>query len=213
MAYGIIYKVTNSINGKVYIGQTTMTLRNRWRLHCHVNSTCSTLKKAIEKHGKDAFNVELVDSADNRKELNEKEKAWIQKEKSIAPNGYNVDEGGYYIEYSEESRRRMSEHHADVKGKNNPMYGAKHSIESCRLISEKLSGKYTGKNSFNHRAVINLDTNEMFDTATDAAKAYGVTVSTLTKTCRGVQKQTAGCRWAFIEEEVVPNDDRKREME
>lgn len=93
------------------------------------------------------------------------------------------------------------------------MYGAKHSIESCRLISEKLSGKYTGKNSFNHRAVINLDTNEMFDTATDAAKAYGVTVSTLTKTCRGVQKQTAGCRWAFIEEEVVPNDDRKREME
>lgn len=47
----------------------------------------------------------------------------------------------------------------------------------------------------------------------DEAKAYGVTVSTLTKTCRGVQKQTAGCRWAFIEEEVMSNDDRKREME
>ena len=79
------------------------------------------------------------------------------------------------------------------------MFGNHHREDSKRLISSRLSGKYTGKESFNHRAVINLDTGERFDTATAAADAYGVTVSTLTKTCRGVQQRTAGHRWAFVE--------------
>ena len=203
MENGIIYKITNTITGKVYIGQTTHSLRDRWRLHCTPNSTCSLLRKAIEEYGKDAFVIEQIDNGNNREELNRKEIAWIKRENSITPHGYNVDKGGYSIEYSEESKRRMSQNHADVKGKNNPMYGKQHSGKTRKLISDRLTGKYTGKTSFNHRAVINLDTGERFDTATEAANAYGVTVSTLTKTCRGVQKRTANCRWAFLEKEVM----------
>lgn len=202
---GIIYKITNTKTGKVYIGQTTHTLRDRWRLHCARNSTCSLLKQAIQKYGKEAFVLEQIDIAESREELNQKEKEWIKKENSMTPNGYNSDPGGYYIEYSEESKKKMSEHHANVKGSNNPIYGVKRSEETRELISKRLRGKYTGKESANHRAVINLDTGEKFVTATEAAKAYGVTVSTLTKTCRGLQKQTAGCRWAFIEKEVMPS--------
>lgn len=203
MVIGIIYKITNTETGKVYIGQTTLPLRQRWRLHCSRNSTCKLLKMAIQEYGKRAFTIEQIDSAESREELNQKEIAWIIKEGSITPNGYNAEKGGYYIEYSKESKQKMSDHHADVKGENNPMYGTVHSEETRKLISERLAGKYTGKNSFNHRAVINLDTGEQFNTATEAAKAYGVTVSTLTKTCRGVQKRTANCRWAFYDKEVV----------
>lgn len=200
---GIIYKITNTQTGMVYIGQTRHSLRTRWRLHCAPNSTCSLLHKAIQEYGKDAFSIEQIDSAESREELNQKEIAWIEKENSMVPNGYNVDKGGYSIEYSEESRQRMSENHADVKGENNPMYGKQHSEETRKLIAEQLTGKYTGKNSFNHKPVVNLDTGEKFVTATEAAKAYGVTVSTLLKTCRGVQKKTANCRWAYLEEEVI----------
>lgn len=143
--------------------------------------------------------MEQVDTAESRDELNQKEMAWIERENSIHPNGYNVDKGGYHIQYTQAARQRMSDNHADVSGENNPMFGRHHGEDSKRLISSQLSGKYTGKASFNHRAVINLDTGERFDTATEAAKAYGVTVSTLTKTCRGVQRRTAGHRWAFLE--------------
>ena len=184
---GIIYRITNTQNGKVYIGQTTHTLRDRWRLHCARNSTCSLLKQAIQEYGKDAFIMEQVDTAESRDELNQKEMAWIERENSIHPNGYNVDKGGYHIQYTQAARQRMSNNQAH------------HREDSKRLISSRLSGKYAGKASFNHRAVVNLDTGERFDTATEAAKAYGVTVSTLTKTCRGVQRRTAGHRWAFLE--------------
>lgn len=203
MAFGIIYKITNTVTGKAYIGQTTHSLRTRWRLHCSASSTCTLLHDAILEHGKEAFKIEQIDSGDSREELNQKEVAWILKENSKAPNGYNIDNGGYYIEYSEESRCRMSENHANVTGENNPMYGKQHNSETRKLISERLLGKYTGKNSCFHRPVINLDTGEKFDTATEAANAYRVTVSTLTKTCRGVQKRTANCRWAYLDEKGV----------
>ena len=51
---GIIYKITNIINNKVYIGQTVNTLKNRWCKHCHSNG-CRMLYNAILKYGKDSF--------------------------------------------------------------------------------------------------------------------------------------------------------------
>lgn len=207
---GIIYKITNTKTGMVYIGQTTMTMRDRWRLHCSDNSTCGLLREAIRQYGKDSFVMEQVDTGQNRDELNQKEKAWISKENSMFPNGYNIDSGGYYVEYTEASRQKMSANHADVSRENNPMFGRHHSEETRQLIAERLRGKYIGKDSAFHKAVINLDTGEKFDTATEAAKKYGVTVSTLTKTCRGVQKRTAGYRWAFANEEVMPNAEKRR---
>lgn len=200
--YGIIYKITNTANGKVYIGQTTHSLRDRWRLHCSPKSTCSLLREAIAEFGKEAFVMEQIDTGGSREELNRKEAEWITRENSIAPHGYNVDKGGYSIVYTESAKKRMSDHHADVSGANNPMYGKHHSDESKRLIASRLVGRYTGKDSANHRPVINIDTGERFETATAAAQAYGVTVSTLTKTCRGVQQRTAGHRWAFTKEVV-----------
>lgn len=203
---GIIYKITNIKTGMIYIGQTTMSIRDRWRLHCSENSTCGLLRDAIRQYGKDSFVMEQVDTGHSRDELNQKEKAWIAKENSISPNGYNIDSGGYYVEYTGESRQKMSANHADVSGTNNPMYGLHHKEETRQLIAKRLRGKYIGKDSSFHKAVINLDTGEKFDTATEAARKYGVTVSTLTKTCRGVQKRTAGYRWAFANEEVMPHD-------
>ena len=50
--YGIIYKITNKVNGKVYIGQTTKSLKKRWTEHVYTNPTRKyLLHKAIQKYG------------------------------------------------------------------------------------------------------------------------------------------------------------------
>ena len=69
----IIYKVTNRINGKIYIGQTKGSLGKRWRYHCYSSSGCRCLYNAIQKYGADNFKVEQIDVACTADELNQKE--------------------------------------------------------------------------------------------------------------------------------------------
>lgn len=100
--YGIIYKITNQINGKVYIGQTCKTLKHRFNQHCESSRRYNRNKKhlclfhtAIIKYGEDNFICEEIDIADSKIELNEKEKYWISFYKSnIYEFGYNLTEGG-----------------------------------------------------------------------------------------------------------------------
>lgn len=90
----IIYCITNKINGKPYIGQTTRTLEERIYEHRHCKKTA--IGKAIQKYGwsKETFKVEILEVCETLEQLNEREKFWIAKYNSIAPNGYNLTEGG-----------------------------------------------------------------------------------------------------------------------
>lgn len=119
----IIYKITNMLNGKIYIGQTTRTLEQRWREHCSTCSGCTYLHNAITKYGKENFQVEQIDVALDQKELNYKEQYYIAYFSSLAPNGYNLETGGGSgKQLCDETRKKISKFHADVSGKNNPMY-------------------------------------------------------------------------------------------
>ena len=90
---GIIYKITNIINNKVYIGQTINTLKNRWNKHCHSNG-CRMLYNAILKYGKDNFTQEIVETVPIDK-LDEREVYWISFYKSNNKQfGYNILQGG-----------------------------------------------------------------------------------------------------------------------
>ena len=80
----IIYKTTNLINGKIYIGQSINDDPK------YLGSGVF-LKNAIEKHGKENFLKEVIDVADSVDELNEKEIYWIEKYNSTDKNiGYNL---------------------------------------------------------------------------------------------------------------------------
>jgi len=88
---GIIYKITNLLNNKVYIGQTKKTLEERWVMHCRDNDT--PIDKEIHKIGKDNFTYETIDYTANFYELNKKERYWIRKYNSVE-EGYNILAGG-----------------------------------------------------------------------------------------------------------------------
>ena len=92
----IIYKITNRINGKVYIGQTQTSLAARWRGHrSQVNKkhSCFKLHKAIAECGAENFTVEQIDIATTKEEANEKEIYWIGFY-NATENGYNTSRGG-----------------------------------------------------------------------------------------------------------------------
>lgn len=91
---GIIYKVENLINHKIYIGQTIKTAQERWNHHLCEASLGSELyfHRALRKYGKDNFNWSIIEEIDNNK-LNEKEIYWISYYNSYK-NGYNLTPGG-----------------------------------------------------------------------------------------------------------------------
>ncbi|WP_445634579.1 Putative excinuclease ABC subunit C [Nostoc sp. DSM 114161] len=93
---GVVYLIANLIDGKQYIGLTTTTLDERWKGHLEqvLRKDASLLHKAIASFGKENFTIEVIDSACSPKELRAKEREWIEKLNTLAPNGYNVSKGG-----------------------------------------------------------------------------------------------------------------------
>ena len=104
----LIYRITNNINHKVYIGQTCRTLDERTAEHIRHSTTA--IDKAIRKYGIDTFTVEQIDTASNIDELNQKEIYWIAKYNCMVPNGYNQCVGGdntFGYHHKEESKQKM----------------------------------------------------------------------------------------------------------
>jgi len=110
---GIIYKAV-SPTGKVYIGQTTQTLKRRKGQHSYRSKKGDrreVFQLAILEHGGvNAFTWEEIDHADTAEELDQKEKQWITHYQSDDPQyGYNTFEGGIGSGHTAETRRKIGE--------------------------------------------------------------------------------------------------------
>lgn len=104
--YGFIYKITNTINGKIYVGQHKGNdFGDYW-------GSGLLLHRAYKKYGMEAFAREILQFASFKEELNFLECYYIQQCNSMSPNGYNIatgGRGGYTGETTEESRRKIKE--------------------------------------------------------------------------------------------------------
>ena len=94
-----VYKITNKINGMLYIGITTRTVHARWLQHkgCALRGTYNyPLHNAIRQYGVDAFEVETVHTGNSLEELHNMEIELIKKHNSYVRNGkgYNMTYGG-----------------------------------------------------------------------------------------------------------------------
>ena len=145
----VIYKITNLINGKIYVGQTTKTIDQRFKEHCKTTSGCRALKNAIKKYGSGNFSIEIVEECDNLDDLNVREKYWIKIYNSLVPNGYNIQTGGENHTVTDETRRIISN---KVSGKNNPFYGKKHSAETIEYLRKINTGKKQSEETRQKRA-------------------------------------------------------------
>ncbi len=96
---GYIYKITNTITGGIYIGQTVQTLEERLKQHFIISSKCKKrpLYQDIIKFGKENFKIECVVSVDTTSQLNELEIFYIKYYDSLREknqNNYNLSKGG-----------------------------------------------------------------------------------------------------------------------
>ena len=97
--YGRIYIIRNTINSKVYIGQTKVSLKLRFQNHLSAarNGKDYVIGKAIRKYGEENFYIELLEEC-TIEELNEREKYWISYFNSTNNKfGYNISIGGNVI--------------------------------------------------------------------------------------------------------------------
>lgn len=134
----LVYKITNKINGKAYIGQTRGSLRVRWLQHIKLRSKCSALKNALKKYGVDNFVIEEIALAINEDQLAELESKYIKEFNTLSPAGYNLTTGGEGARHSEESIRKLSESKLGAK---NPSFGKKQSEETKAKRSAALKGR------------------------------------------------------------------------
>ena len=111
--FGKIYKITNLVNGKIYVGQTQRDVEQRFKEHMRADSL---IGKAICKYGLKNFKCEILEECDTIEELNEREIFWIKELNCKVPNGYNLTDGGHGVAghpFTEEHKAKIA---AALKG-------------------------------------------------------------------------------------------------
>lgn len=152
-----VYKITNNVNGKVYIGQS-INIKERWKDHIRTlnkqNSHSTLLQRAWNKHKPESFSFEILELC-MEDDLDDVEIKYIELYDSIN-NGYNIESGGNKNKrMSEETKKKIGNanrgrHHSDETkrkmsesrtGKNNGMFGKSHSEESKKKMSDSKIGR------------------------------------------------------------------------
>ena len=135
----IIYKVTNTINNRIYIGQTIHTLVHRKKGHYYeVNNGSTTyFHNALRKYCDAAFTWVIVCTCESREELNEMEFHYIkQYNANKLASGYNITCGGEGTQ---------------LFGVNNGMFGKTHTSEVRQRLTENATGRIQSAETISKR--------------------------------------------------------------
>ena len=193
-----IYKISNDISDKVYIGQTIRPIEDRFRRHINdaVNNILDThFARAIRKYGKENFHIEMIDSAETQDELNLKEQYWIRYFDSIN-NGYNETDALFKC------------------GGNTYASKSKDEIDQIR---KKIKSTKIGGNNPNSRQIkcknINTDEELHFNSASECKEYFNETNHNFAiRRCRKYVRSLYKQEWliAYEENEYDLTDQQKR---
>jgi group I intron endonuclease len=205
----IIYLIINKVNGKKYIGQTARSFQERMKEH--ISHSTQLIDRKIREYGIDSFECKVIDQANSIEELNQKEINWINKENSLMPNGYNLCIGGdNTLGYNHrlESKKKMSQAQIkrNMKGQKNPYYGKKHSKETREKMKKAWENREPNTQALvptwtsNKKRVVNIDTQEVFESVKEAAQKYSLKATHISRVCRGKRKSTGGFKWMYLDD-------------
>lgn len=193
---GIIYKWTNTLNGKVYIGQTVRP-EIRYKRHldeAFKNNSDYHFHRALRKYGIDAFSYEVIEKVPVS-ELDDREVFWIAYYDSFN-NGYNSTEGGKgnrgYI-WSDEAKEAQSERMTDInrklfKGKTSPLKGRKlrpHTKDELDKMSSKV-----------YQYSLDGELLKVWDSTAECGR-NGHNQGHVAACCRGEEKTHYKCFWSY----------------
>ena len=166
-----IYKITNLVNGKMYVGQTKGVLIDRWKRHIYMakshgkDSKGQVLYKAMARYGIENFTIECLQEC-TADELNNLERFWIAKLGTFGENGYNMTVGGQEV-----------------------YLGLKDGLSDIFLISSRYKKvlQYTVQGEF-VREYLSIR---------QAASEIGVNKKNITRCCNGINSMAGGFLWCY----------------
>lgn len=149
-----IYQIINIENNKSYIGQTDALkqkggIYNRWIIHIQLLNNNKHhnqyLQNSWNKYGAESFRFNIIEITNEN--LSDREKYWGKYYNALAPNGYSLILGEDRPVFSETTKTKMSQNHADFSGEKSPMYGRTGSKHPCwkRKVSLEERQRRSGK--------------------------------------------------------------------
>lgn len=218
---GCIYKITNLINGKIYIGQTRFSIKKRYERHLYEAQRGVLqypLYKAIRKYGNKNFNVEQIEEV-SEDLLDERERYWIKYYDSFIKNnkGYNCTyggEGNIVIDKLEvfdlwdqgDSIKQISDK-------------TKHDRSAIRRIlqsypnysieeSQKRGDKIQGKTRFKQVKQYDKEGNfiAIFDNMSDAQSKTGISSKNIWGVVNHKGHTAGGYQWRFSDDPDIPQN-------
>lgn len=210
MAY--IYKITNQINGKVYIGKTVGTIETRWREHKHEASKernrSRPIYRALNKYGLENFTVEEIEQCDISI-LDKREQYWIRYYRSYVGwddcNGYNATIGGdgrvlcdYDLVYSLWKKGYIIKEISQQTG-----YDIKtvRTILNERGVAKEERAERANKSLQKRCGKVDLITGEILAiyNSTREAEAENRNTKHIADVCNGKRKTCKGYRWIYLD--------------
>lgn len=211
MAY--IYKITNDINNKIYIGKTTETINERWKEHCrdYQKTRCEKrpLYDAMNKYGIEHFRIEEIETINDISILNDREQYWIEYYNSFK-DGYNATKGGdgkIYLDYDliyntwlqgysiSETAKRVGCHEDSVV-----------KILQNLNISKEERWQHAIKSMSKPVCKIDKDTNkiiEIYPSVREAERANNYSKNHISPVCQGKKTLAFGYKWKFLKDMPV----------
>ena len=207
-----VYKHT-SPNGKVYIGITCRSVKERWGSNGNGYKGNTHFYNAIKKYGWDNFKHEILFDGLSKAEACNKEIELISVYNSTdEKHGYNNSTGGEYgasgRKISQETRDAISK---KVTGKKRTKeqrervsighIGIKHSKTQIEKIKSSNTGKHKGKLNGRCRAVkqynLNGDYIRTYDYTRQASEELNICRQSIIQCCKGIYSQAGGYKWKY----------------
>lgn len=197
-----IYKITNIVNGKYYVGSTNR-LSYRWYRHRlnlrNNNHTNLHLQNAWNKYGEDKFKFTVIEHC-IEKDLFDRESIYLkecEKNPKITYNIVFIPGGGGFFKgrkHTEDTKHKMREQR---RGKNHPLYGKHHTDKTKEILSNIFREKFTGSGNPNFDSTIynfmNSKTGENISSSRyDFYSKYNLDPSNVNKLIKGKINKLSG---------------------
>lgn len=174
-----VYKITNSINDKVYVGMTQDVDQRRRQHKCYGlrgyadNGRTTPLYTDMYELGVENFKIEVIEEVESKIEAENREAYWMQEFNSVIPNGYNqATFASHGWEWSEESKKKMS---------------------------ESKMGQCMNEDNVNSKPVICLETHEVYPSASEAGRKHNTSMGNIAESCR-TYHMSNGFHFLYIED-------------
>ena len=201
---GVIYKITNLINGKSYIGQTN-NFQRRMREHQNTKDNYA-IHLAIQKYGKDAFSYEIIEHC-NDDILDEREIYWINFYKThITEKGYNMTFGGDNADALNRWRKENPNLAKEYALQNLEKANEYHKNHREEHLAQLASVRQKGIDKIK-RKVKCVELDIVFDSLADAERWSQSNLNPngkkashqhIAHVCRGHRKTCGGYHWIYI---------------